>query len=70
MKKRILHTILIGLSISFLTLQGSVSSAASVETKFAGKIIRSLSVEGARVLVGLKGGKAGTALVYESQDGG
>ncbi|MDD9927251.1 MAG: hypothetical protein OXR03_15615 [Rhodospirillaceae bacterium] len=59
-----------GFSVLLLLTQPVLAVATPAETKFAGKIIRSLSVEASRILVGLKGGQPGTALVYESQDSG
>ena len=70
MKQRLTCTFVFGFSVLLLLTQPVLAVATPAETKFAGKIIQSLSVEASRILDGLKGGKPGTALVYESQNSG
>ena len=64
MKQRLAPKFLLGLGVLLLLTQPVLTLASPAETKFAGKIIRSLSADASRILVGLKGGKTGAALDY------
>lgn len=66
-----LHSIWVMAALgAVLSVWAGPLSAAEMRTVLPGKIIRSLAVTPDRILAGLKGKAPGSALVFESQDGG